>query len=75
MDRPGDGTDVGEVHSDLNTYLIHSIGGKDPAEAQRREFWGDPCRPYSGRSHVTANKRKKAKRKQAQTSRRKNRGL
>ena len=52
--------------SDLETYFIHAAAAT--ATRDLRITW-------PGVSHVTANKRKKAKRKQAQTSRRKNRGL
>lgn len=64
-----------DLASDLKTYFRH--GRKQPplscSRYEDRRFWGEPQRGYSGVQHNNANRKKKAKRKQAQASRRKNR--
>lgn len=77
MVRSEDGTTItARGNTTIEKYIIST---REPADhlisKHECKFWGEPCTPYSGRPHVTANKRKKAKRKQAQTSRRKNRRL
>ena len=62
--------------SDLEKYSIHSGGGQPPIESSRledRRYWGHIKREWVTARPGKANRKKKAKRKQAQASRRKNR--
>lgn len=45
----------------------------DRGECMGRRYWGKPYSGMAGVPHINANRKKKAKRKQAQASRRKNR--
>ena len=62
----GTGSHIHPKISELNTFLI----GAAMATATSRQRWCDEHKVYAGVPH---NKKKKAKRKQAQASRRNNR--
>ena len=72
--------DPTEAHTIPGKLLLHSGGGTPdgPYMIKSRgledcRYWGEPTRGYSGVPHNNANRKKKAKRKQAQASRRNNR--
>ena len=74
MVQPDSGTRAtASEPSDLEKYFIHTQADAATGHIANGRFWGEPTRGYSGVQHNNANRKKKAKRKQAQTSRRKNR--
>ena len=75
MVQPDSGTRAtASEPSDLEKYFIHTQADAATGHiANGRHHWGEPTRGYSGVPRINANRRKKAKRKQAQASRRKNR--